>query len=249
MPNFFYFDQNYQKQGPVSEERLRELAAQGLITPNSPVESDTGHKGVAGQLPSLTFGTAAPTPSAQPTQTPPPPVKPAPAVSSNPGVVSAPSGAATIRKLKTYFVMSLLCLMLGIPLLFAWGLGAFLLIASFIYWCKLLYELWKLIPSDIARTTPGKAVGFLFIPLFVYYWCFVSLLGLCNDLEKVLQQRGIQYQINKGLGKALCVLICCTIFDPLITFGLVSLTCIIIGFLFIKSVMGGAVALLEQGGT
>ena len=53
MANFFYFDQTNQKQGPVSEEQLKELATQGLINPNTPMETDTGHQGTAGQIPGI----------------------------------------------------------------------------------------------------------------------------------------------------------------------------------------------------
>jgi uncharacterized membrane protein YhaH (DUF805 family) len=53
MSNFFYFDQANQKQGPVNEQQLKELAAQGVIGPNTPLETDTGHKGTAGQIPGL----------------------------------------------------------------------------------------------------------------------------------------------------------------------------------------------------
>jgi hypothetical protein len=67
MTNFFYFDQNNQKCGPVSEEQLKVLASFGLITPQTPMETDTGDKGVAGQIPGINFGTAAPSPCAQPT--------------------------------------------------------------------------------------------------------------------------------------------------------------------------------------
>ena len=58
--NYFYFDQTNQKRGPVSESQLRELAAKGLIGTHTPMETDTGHKGVAGQIPGLfsTQGTA-----------------------------------------------------------------------------------------------------------------------------------------------------------------------------------------------
>jgi hypothetical protein len=52
MANFFYFDQNNQKQGPVTEQQLKELAAQGLISPDTPMEAD-GHQGTAGQIPGL----------------------------------------------------------------------------------------------------------------------------------------------------------------------------------------------------
>jgi hypothetical protein len=66
MPNFFYFDQHNQKFGPITEEQLKGLAASGLITPQTPMETDSGHKGVAGQIPGINFGTAAPSPFAQP---------------------------------------------------------------------------------------------------------------------------------------------------------------------------------------
>ena len=59
MPNFFYTDANGLKQGPISEQRLKELAMSGIIAPNTPLETDSGHKGTAGQLPGLEFNTAA----------------------------------------------------------------------------------------------------------------------------------------------------------------------------------------------
>jgi len=65
MPNFFYFDQTNQKRGPVSEQQLKELAVQGLIGPHTPMETDTGHRGVAGQIPGL-FPVAAPSAQAAP---------------------------------------------------------------------------------------------------------------------------------------------------------------------------------------
>ena len=55
MAHFFYFDQLNQKRGPYNEQQLRELAAQGAIGPNTPMETDAGHKGLAGQIPGLKF--------------------------------------------------------------------------------------------------------------------------------------------------------------------------------------------------
>lgn len=71
MANFFYIDANGQKQGDVTDQQLKELAAQGVITPTTPLETDTGHKGTAGQIPGL-FA-AAPSPFAQPAQVTEPP--------------------------------------------------------------------------------------------------------------------------------------------------------------------------------
>ena len=53
MANYFYFDQFNQKQGPVSGQQLKELASQGIIGPQTPIATDTGHKGTAGQIPDL----------------------------------------------------------------------------------------------------------------------------------------------------------------------------------------------------
>ena len=75
MPNFFYYDANGQKQGLINDEQLKALAAQGLITPTTPLETEGGHKGTAGQIRGL-FAPAPPS-TAQPAQaTPvsPPPV-------------------------------------------------------------------------------------------------------------------------------------------------------------------------------
>jgi len=53
MANYFYTDANGLKQGPISREQLHELATRGTITPETPLETDIGHKGLAGQIPRL----------------------------------------------------------------------------------------------------------------------------------------------------------------------------------------------------
>jgi hypothetical protein len=60
MPNYYYIDTNGQKQGLVSDEQLKELAAQGIINANTLLETESGHKGTAGQISGLKFSTAPP---------------------------------------------------------------------------------------------------------------------------------------------------------------------------------------------
>ena len=55
MPNYFYFDQTNQKHGPIDDQQLRELAVAGIIKPNTPLETVEGHKGIAKQIPGLSF--------------------------------------------------------------------------------------------------------------------------------------------------------------------------------------------------
>jgi len=64
MPNYFYTDASGQKQ-QINDQQLQTLAAKGIITPTTPLETDSGHTGVAGQIPGLNFNTAAPPPFGQ----------------------------------------------------------------------------------------------------------------------------------------------------------------------------------------
>jgi len=66
MANFFYFDTNGNKRGPYDHQQLKERVANGIIEPQTPMETDDGHKGLAGQLPGLFPATLPPTPSANP---------------------------------------------------------------------------------------------------------------------------------------------------------------------------------------
>jgi len=52
MPNFYYTDENGQK-GLINPQQLKALAVQGIITPDTPLETDTGYKGKAGQIKGL----------------------------------------------------------------------------------------------------------------------------------------------------------------------------------------------------
>lgn len=65
------------------------------------------------------------------------------------------------------------------------------------------YKCWEAIPPDIARTTPGMAVGLLFVPFFNFYWYFVSYAGLAEDCAKALESRGS----SRGLGIALGIVV------------------------------------------
>lgn len=47
-----------------------------------------------------------------------------------------------------------------------------------------LHRAWRTVQFGGARTTPGKAVGFLFIPFFKFYWLFVAYLGLAKDWNR-----------------------------------------------------------------
>ena len=66
MANFFYYDANGQKQGAFTPQQLKALVTQGVINPQTPMETDTGKKGLAGQIPGLFAAPIQPTAQPQP---------------------------------------------------------------------------------------------------------------------------------------------------------------------------------------
>jgi hypothetical protein len=60
MPNYFFNDSDGVKRGPLTAERLQTLIDRGVITPETPLETDSGHRGLAGQIPGLKFDAVAP---------------------------------------------------------------------------------------------------------------------------------------------------------------------------------------------
>ena len=53
MANYYYNDSNGNKLGPYNEQALKSLITQGIITPTTPLETEGGHTGLAGQIPGL----------------------------------------------------------------------------------------------------------------------------------------------------------------------------------------------------
>jgi GYF domain 2 len=80
----------------------------------------------------------------------------------------------------------------------------------------LLYRCWSLIQDGSARTTPGKAVGFGFIPYFSYYWVFVAIRGLAQDMNRYCREHSIPAPvINEELAFWRCILTACNLIPGL----------------------------------
>ena len=56
---------------------------------------------------------------------------------------------------------------------------------------SLVYKAWAAIQDGYARTSPGKAVGFLFIPLFNIYWLFQVTWGFAKDYNRFRERHSI----------------------------------------------------------
>lgn len=68
------------------------------------------------------------------------------------------------------------------------GAGVICSIIGSIMQLIVLYRGWACLQHSNPRTTPGNAVGFLFIPLFNIYWMFVAYCGLAKDWNRIMSQ-------------------------------------------------------------
>jgi hypothetical protein len=60
----------------------------------------------------------------------------------------------------------------------------------------LVYKFWQILQDGFARTTPGKAVGFMFIPFFNFYWLFVAYYGLSKDQDAYIKRHFNEFQTS-----------------------------------------------------
>jgi hypothetical protein len=65
-----------------------------------------------------------------------------------------------------------------------------------LYWIPflmLMYRFWTCLPPGVRRTTPGKAVGYTFIPIFNIYWIFILLVGFAGDFRGTLRNYSVDF--------------------------------------------------------
>lgn len=72
----------------------------------------------------------------------------------------------------------------------------------------LWYKAWEAIQDGQVRTTPGKAVGFLFIPFFNLYWIFEAFHGFAKDYNSYVDRHSLGVaKLPAGMFLAYCVLV------------------------------------------
>lgn len=84
-------------------------------------------------------------------------------------------------------------------------------LVSWVVWLVMLHRLWQSIPPQFARTTPGKAVGYLFIPFYNLYWLFNSHVGFATDYSRAVERLTVPAsrpapRLSRGLFVAYCLL-------------------------------------------
>jgi hypothetical protein len=72
------------------------------------------------------------------------------------------------------------------------GLGAIAVIVGVACYCVLLYRAWVVIQDGRTFPSPGRAVGFLFIPFFNTYWFFIAVYGLARKLNRFVERYDLE---------------------------------------------------------
>jgi|GEM_PF-1049080 len=86
-------------------------------------------------------------------------------------------------------------------------IGIAIWIYSFVMWMRLIYRMWQSVQDSYARTTPAKAVGFLFIPYFNLYWIFQAWWGFAKDCNSYIERNQAPVRkLPEGLFLAVCIL-------------------------------------------
>jgi hypothetical protein len=211
-----YLDAQNQQQGPISGPQLQALTAQGQITPATQVwteglEAWIPASQVDGLFPAQTAST--PDQSAYTTPT----SDPTPTEGDYPPTIVT---GASFAKLIALFIGAVGFIIIGLMVanspednLVKAGTGIaiigyimFLLLSvlPYIY----IYKAWKCLQPGGATVTPGKAVGFLFIPLFNYYWIFVAMGGLPRQWNEIMDRyENTQDAPRLTIGAFVCLLL------------------------------------------
>ena len=94
--------------------------------------------------------------------------------------------------------LGLLGLMLALrksanPVLIAtFAAGNIFLIGSVIIELLMYYKMWNAIQDSEVFVSPGKAVGFLFVPIFNIYWALSTITGFAEDYNEFIRRNSIK---------------------------------------------------------
>jgi len=122
--------------------------------------------------------------------------------------MSSSAEATPTRLSKSFYVGSIVggSLLGGIMVGMGAWFGYLLVLYSGVIGFVLLYKVWAAIQDGHARTTPGKAVGYLFIPFFQLYWVFQAYWGYAKDYNSYITRHNISTsRLPEGLFLAYCI--------------------------------------------
>lgn len=229
----WYYVEGDQRVGPFEDAAIEALVQNGKISSSTRVWHEGMPDWVAAvnsELGKYLLSTPPPIHSAQP---------PAYRPGAEPEYLRKPD------VLRTMWLWWIILCAAGFPLSFVYGIGYLLIIPGAIIGFMLLYRFWFIIQSGIPRTTPGKAVGYSFIPFYNFYWWYVAWVGLAKDMNAYCREKNIEAKVDEGMALTYYILLLVSIipFVGIVT-GIGSL---VVGAILMKQFVETAVKIIQAG--
>jgi hypothetical protein len=115
------------------------------------------------------------------------------------------------------------------------GMGLVIATYANVVWFALIYRMWAAIQDGHARTSPGRAVGLLFIPFYNFYWIFQAFPGFAKDFNAYAVRHSLKVaRMSSGLFTAFAIL-CLVAVVPWLDL-LVSPAIVIVGLVIVSRV-------------
>lgn len=234
--NYFYIDSTNETVGPVSWEVLQQLARAGAVAdetlaapeggsdwvPFSELKARVEAKAKLPPVPGSSLRTRSEKARARPRQEELREAEVSPRMNAE--VRSAPVGASVRRDtIKWDLALFLLGLTTSLGVssdiasfvgrsevseVFA-VIGLVALIPAVLFSSILHFQCWHALPLEYRVTSPGRAIGFLFIPFFNLYWAFVSWVKLADAYEVWQRESKVAMLYTmRGLGITQAILFC-----------------------------------------
>lgn len=213
---FYYQDEKGTRIGPLSWEVMLQLYEAGTVTDDSMVEQGEGNEQLMfsdAKVRQERLALLPPVPQAQPDHID--------TVEASTGSESPPLARSDLpqgsqaswqpstevgKSQRSLFIIPLpgivivaVAILLGVIwtiLGSEWGtLGsvvAVATVAAVVAWAVLHYQCWHALPIQFRTTSPGKAVGFLFIPFYNLYWAFVTWPQLSRGYRQWQSERQLE---------------------------------------------------------
>jgi len=189
----WYYLRNGERVGPIDQSTMSALIASGNVFRNTPVWKEgmsDWQEAATTELASL-FASV-------------PPAGPSP---YGPAAYAPVAGHYPPESFRTLWLWMAWLLGAGTPAIII-CIGLFAVIAGVVITYVLLYRYWSVIQDGRVRTSPGKAVGFCFIPFFNIYWVYVAWVGLAKDINAYCRARSIYApRVDEGLALTFYILL------------------------------------------
>ena len=115
----------------------------------------------------------------------------------------------------------------AVPALLLYLLASLMATYGIVVFSVLIYRMWAAIQDGHARTTPGRAVGLLFVPFFNFYWGFQTFAGFAADYNAYVERHSLNVpRLAPGLFVAYMVL-CLLSVVPVVMWGTAPITFIV----------------------